>query len=341
MFNDHNAYLIAEVGANHQGDVETAKRYIKEFASSGANAIKFQVRTVDYLFHEDALARPYDNPNSFGETYGAHREFLELSMDALKELKKECSNAGVHFMATAFDELALERILDVDVDVIKIASFDAGNIPFLERVAGANKPVICSTGGANIDAIKSSVSALASLKQDLGILHCVSEYPCPHDRLGLNAISTLKNYFVDHTIGLSDHFSGISSGPVAWMLGARIFEKHVTFNRSWKGTDHSFALTVDGFRKFARDIRRTPEMLNEKPSELLGAEPVFKKLGKALVLSRSLKAGEEITTEALTGRIFSTSEGIPVRESHNVIGKVAKADLDKGHRLVWDDFAQS
>ena len=180
-------------------------------------------------------------------------------------------------MVTPFDKPSLERIIELDVDIIKIASFDLGNLPFIEQICSYNKPTVLSIGGGNMDQIQASVDVLSSLN-DFAVLHCVSEYPCPANRLNLRQISHLKNAFPDVVIGVSDHFSGISSGPVSYMLGARVFEKHVTFNRTAKGTDHAFSLLPEGFRKFVRDIHNTSDMLTEPQDYHLGDEPVFQKL---------------------------------------------------------------
>ena len=127
------------------------------------------------------------------------------------------------------------------------------------------------------------------------------------------------------------------SRPVAYLKGARVFEKHVTLNRAWRGTDHSFALEHEGFRKFVRDIKRVPQMMQPKPSEDLGNELVFKKLGKSLIAYVDIQAGEKITLESLSGRIFST-QYVPVRESNQVLNRVAKKDISKGEPIRLTDL---
>jgi sialic acid synthase len=330
-------FVIAEVGQNHNGELDSAREYIKVFAQSGADAIKFQTRDNKYLFSEDAYDAPYENENAFGETYGAHREALELRPQWLNILKKDCENYGVKFMSTPFDEPSLELLRTIDVDVLKIASFDLGNLPFIHRIAKLGKPVVMSVGGGKIDQIRSSVETLLGYHDDVAILHCVSEYPCEYNRLGLNNIETLAREFPDCVIGSSDHFNGILSGPIAYLKGALVFEKHVTLNRGWKGTDHSFALERDGFRHFVRDIKRVRHMLPEKSVDELGAEKVFKKLGKSLIAKVEVKAGEKFTLDSLSGKIFK-QQFIPVRESNKVIGQIASRDIAKGEPLKYSDF---
>ncbi|MFZ4671990.1 MAG: N-acetylneuraminate synthase family protein [Flavobacterium sp.] len=330
-------FIIAEVGQNHQGDLELAKEYIKVFASAGADAVKFQTRNNKYLFSEEAYLAPYGSENAFAETYGAHREKLELNPDFLPILKEECIKYGVKFMSTPFDEPSLEILKKLDADIIKIASFDLGNLPLINRISKLAKPVVISVGGGKIDQIRSSVNVLLENGIDLSILHCVSEYPCEFNKLGLENIKTLINEFPNCTIGSSDHFNGTLSGPIAYLLGARVFEKHVTLNRAWKGTDHSFALEAEGFRKFVRDIKRVKYMLPQKPKSEIGEEKVFKKLGKSLVSSEDLNKGSLLTIDNLSGKIFST-QFIPVRESNQVIGRILNRDIKAGEPINFSDL---
>lgn len=330
-------FVIAEVGQNHQGSLENALKYIKVFANEGADAVKFQTRNNKYLFSEEAYLAPYTSENAFAETYGAHREHLELKPEWLPLIKEECHKFGVKFMSTPFDEPSLELLLKLDVDILKIASFDLGNLPLIARIADSQKPIVLSVGGGNVDQIRSSVECILSRNPNLSILHCVSEYPCEYNRLGLENIKKLISEFPKCVIGSSDHFNGTLSGPIAYMMGARVFEKHVTLNRAWKGTDHSFALEQDGFRKFVRDIKRVRHMLPSKPKEDIGNEQVFKKLGKSLVPLTDLKEGDLLTFENLSGKIFS-KQFIPVRESNKVIGKKMKKAISKGEPLLFEDI---
>lgn len=330
-------FVIAEVGQNHQGDLDIAREYIRIFAFEGADAIKFQTRDNRFLFSQDAYEAPYASENAFAETYGAHREKLELKPEWLPILKEDCIKHGVKFMSTPFDEPSLDLLKKIDVDILKVASFDLGNLPFIRRIASLGKPVVMSVGGGKIDQIRSSVEVLLNHHDEVAILHCVSEYPCEYNRLGLDNIEVLIKEFPGCAIGSSDHFNGTLSGPVAYLKGARVFEKHVTLNRAWKGTDHSFALEPEGFRKFVRDIKRVRHMMMPKPADDLGSERVFKKLGKSLVAYADIKAGERFTLENLSGRIFNM-QYIPVRESNQVVGRVAKRNVSKGEPIHYSDL---
>lgn len=341
MFKDRVAsgepFVIAEVGQNHQGDLELAREYIRIFAFEGADAVKFQTRNNKYLFSDSAYSAPYSSENAFAETYGAHREALELNPEWLPVLKSDCEKHGVMFMSTPFDEPSLNILSNVGVDILKIASFDLGNLPFINRIGKLGKPVVMSVGGGRFDQIRSSVQVLQELGVEIAILHCVSEYPCEYNRLGLNSVESLIDAFPNCVVGSSDHFNGTLSGPVAYLKGARVFEKHVTLNRAWRGTDHSFALEPEGFRKFVRDIKRVRHMLPPKPTDDLGNEYVFKKLGKSLVAYIDIKAGDRITLENLSGKIFNI-QYIPVRESSQIMGATAKRDIKKGELISYEDI---
>ncbi len=335
--NKENPFVIAEVGQNHQGDLNLAREYIKVFGREGANAIKFQTRNNKYLFSKDAYNAIYNSENAFAETYGEHREKLELKPEWLPILKEDCINNGLKFMSTPFDEMSIDLLMSINVDIFKIASFDLGNIPLINKIAQTKKPVVMSIGGGQIDQIKASVEEIKKYHNEITILHCVSEYPCDYNRLGLNNIEILKNEFSDCVIGLSDHFNGILSGPIAYLKGALVFEKHVTLNRSWKGTDHSFALEPEGFRKFTRDIHRVRHMLPTKNEENLGKEKVFKKLGKSLIAYKDLKKNQRVGLDDLSGKIFK-QQYIPVRESKELLNKIVNKDIMKGEPLKYEDF---
>jgi len=240
-------------------------------------------------------------------------------------------------MTTPFDQPSLKLLEQVDVDILKLASFDLGNLPFINRIAKLGKPVVMSVGGGKIDQIRSSVEVLLSHHDEVAILHCVSEYPCEYNRLGLDNIEALIKDFPGCTIGSSDHFNGTLSGPIAYLKGARVFEKHVTLNRAWQGTDHSFALEPDGFRRFVRDIKRVRHMMQPKSVGDLGNESVFKKLGKSLIAYVDIQAGDKIILDNMSGRIFNP-QYIPVRESSQVIGRVAKKNIAKGEAIQYVDL---
>jgi N-acetylneuraminate synthase/sialic acid synthase len=336
---ENSPIIIAEVGQNHQGELELAREYIKVFANAGADVIKFQTRDNKYLFSEGAYNAPYTSENAFHSIYGLHREKLELKKEWIGILKSDCDKYGVKFMSTPFDEPSLDVLIENNVDILKIASFDLGNLPFINKIAKTGKPVVISIGGGKHYQIKASIEILRkSLSDDkISILHCVSEYPCEFNILGLDNINILQQTFPEIAIGLSDHYNGILSGPIGYTKGARVFEKHVTLNRAWKGTDHSFALEAEGFRKFVRDIKRVPYMMKPKDQEVIGNEPVFKKLGKSIVAATDLNAGSILTIDNLSGKIFE-KQYIPVRQTIDVINKKLKNSIKIGNPITFNDL---
>lgn len=343
MFKAHTAdgtpFVIAEVGQNHQGDLAIAREFIRILAFEGADAIKFQTRDNRHLFATEAFEAPYQSENAFGVTYGLHREQLELRPEWLPILRDDCRRHGIRFMSTPFDEPSLQRLVDVGVDILKVASFDLGNLPLIDRMARTQVPMVLSVGGGQDDQIRASVETVRAHHDQLAVLHCVSEYPCEYHRLGLDNIERLARLFPDCTIGSSDHFNGTLSGPVAYLKGARVFEKHVTLNRAWKGTDHSFALEPDGFRKFVRDVKRVRFMMAPKPADDIGRERVFQKLGKSLIAARDLAEGTTLSLGDLSGRIF-LDQHIPVRESNRVLGRRLRRAVPEGQPLHYDDLAE-
>ena len=327
-------YFIAEVGQNHQGDVRLALEYVDRFQAAGASAVKFQKRDNSYLFSNDAYSALYDSENAFGATYGEHREALELTIDEMACVRERCAERGVDFICTPFDPPSLEELLHIGVDALKVASFDLGNVPLLQLMGASQVPVVISSGGGAARHLDVSIATLRGFHDDIALLHCVSKYPCEADDLGLLAIPALRERFSDLTIGLSDHFNGILSGPLAASLGALVFEKHVTLNRAWKGTDHSFALEAEGFRKFVRDTLRTHEMIQE-PKLSDGKEPVFQKLGKSIVAAHDLDVGHVVTADSIRGLILQDN-AIPIRESYWMIGRTLTQGLSAGEPLSWE-----
>ena len=326
--------IIAEVGQNHQGNLDLAIEYVEKFSKLGASIIKFQARNNKYLFDESRFNLNYDSPNSFGLTYGEHREKLEFKEEDLLKIKKSTENSNSKFCCTPFDEESLEMLIRINTDYIKVASFDMGNIPFLRRIGMQRKTTIISTGGANIEIIKESLKAL-DYGQDIFVLHCTSEYPCPAEKVNLSMIPILINQFPQYKIGISDHFNGTLTGPLARIIGAVAFEKHVTFDRSQKGSDHKFSLEPEGFRKFVRDIRRAEILFKRNDLENIGSEEVFERLGKSCVAAKDIKKGEKLEFEHISGRIFNKQK-IPIRECRKIVGKFVSKNIKKGDPFEYD-----
>src|SRR2546429_8336164 len=189
---DTDCYVIAEIGHNHQGSVEQAKRLFEEAKRCGANAVKLQKRDNRSLYTADFFNKPYENENSFGPTYGLHREALELGRDEYEELKTFATQLGITFFATAFDLPSLAFLAELDMPAYKIASGDLTNTPLLRAVAEIGRPMIVSTGGGTLDDVRRAHDTIAELNPQVGLLQCTAGYPAAWGELDLRAIETYR-----------------------------------------------------------------------------------------------------------------------------------------------------
>jgi sialic acid synthase len=318
---DEPAYVIAEIGHNHQGDLEKAKALVHAAAECGVDAVKFQKRDNRRLFTRAFYDSPYDHENSFGATYGEHREMLELDKAGWFELSRYSREAGVAFVAAAFDEPSADLLAELDVDAFKFASGDLLNVPFLRYVAAFGKPMFLSTGGGTLEDIDRAVEAIAAVNRQLCVLHCTASYPAEVDDLNLSVIPSLTERYPELVIGLSDHHNGIAMAPVAFMLGARAFEKHFTLNHAWKGTDHAYSLMPDGMRRFVRDLHRVPAALGDGVKRRLPSEErPLEKMGKKLVAARELPAGHVLAEGDLVAK-SPADGGLPPYELDRLLGR--------------------
>ena len=233
---DYPTYIIAEIGQNHNGEVNLAKRLIDMSVDCGANAVKFQKRDIPSELTKEAYEKPYDNPNSFGKTYGEHRMFLELDESQHLELREYASAKGITYFCTPCDVPSVKLMERINCPFYKVASRDLTNIPLLESLGKTNKPVIISTGMASMEDIDTAIETLQLGKDKLIIMQCTSQYPCALENVNLKAMDTLKDKFGFIT-GFSDHTSGVVISTAAAVMGAPIIEKHVTLDRTMKGTD--------------------------------------------------------------------------------------------------------
>ena len=268
-----DAWVIAELGHNHQGNLVTCKQMINAAAEAGAHAVKLQKRHNRGLYTEVAYDRPYTSEHSFGATYGEHRESLEFGADAYRKLDRHADEQGVAFFATPFDHQSADFLAEhTACPAFKIASSDLVNLPLLEYVAAFQRPVILSTGGGSAMDVDRAVNTIARRNARLAILQCTAEYPVRVEHLNLNVIATYRERYQGCVIGLSSHYSGISDAVVAYVLGARIIEKHLTLDRTMKGSDHAFSLEPKGFREMTSYLRNTRLMLGSSDKTFLPEE---------------------------------------------------------------------
>ena len=328
-------YVIAEIGHNHQGDLKTAMKMIQVAASCGVQAVKFQKRDNKTLYTKSMYNKSYENENSYGQTYGEHREFLEFGMDAFRELKNCADLNCVEFMSTAFDLKSVDFLEELGVTCYKIASGDITNPVLIEYVARLKKPMFMSTGAATLDEVRLGYDAARKHHDQICLLHCVAGYPTDYPFLNLKFVETLKKEFPDAIIGYSGHDNGILAAVIAYLLGAKVVEKHFTLNHSWKGTDHRFSLEPEGMRKQIRDLRRVDVAIGDGKKEILDFEKDARaKMGKGVYTSRKISSGEIIGWDDVC--LKSPANGVPPYFLPQIIGKKTIEPLEEEIPVPWD-----
>jgi sialic acid synthase len=334
-----DCYVIAEIGHNHQGSVEKCKDLFREAKHCGVDAVKLQKRDNRSLYTRAAYDRPYENENSFGPTYGAHREALEFGREEYLTLQRYSRELGLTMFATAFDVVSADFLAELDAPAFKIASADLRTIPLLKHVAKFGKPMIISTGGADMADIRRAYDAVMPINQQLCILQCTAAYPAEAEQLDLKVLSTLRREFPNTVVGLSDHENGIAMAVAAYVLGARVIEKHFTLNHTWKGTDHAFSLEPIGMRKLVRDLRRTRVALGDGVKRIYPSElsPIMK-MGKKLVAARPLKAGHVIAECDVAMK--SPGDGLPPYRLDELIGKTLTRGLAEDDAFSFEILTQ-
>ena len=334
---DGPAYVIAEIGHNHQGDVEKAKALVRAARECGADAVKLQKRDNAQLYTRALYDAPYDNEHSFGRTYGEHREALELSAAEWLELREFSREEGITLFGTVFDEPSADFLHELDLPAFKIASGDLTNTPLLRHVAGLGRPIFLSTGGGTMDDVERAVDTILPLNAQLCVMQCTAAYPCEVEELNLGVVESYRERFPDLVIGLSDHQSGIAMSLVGYMLGARVIEKHFTLNHAWKGSDHAFSLMPEGMRRLVRDLHRVPDAVGDGVKRPLASEArPLEKMGKKLVATRDLPVGHVLTAEDLAAR-SPADGGLPPYERDDLLGRTLTRPLMVDQALVTDD----
>jgi sialic acid synthase len=331
---NHPVYIIAEIGINHQGDVDIAKKLIFEAAKAGANAVKFQKRKISRILTREGLNMPYENRNSFGKTYGEHKEALELDENSYHSLHHYAQELKVDFIASGWDEDSIDFLNTLGVPFFKMASADLTNLPLLEHAARKGKPMILSTGMANMQMVQNAFDTVKAHNNQIAILQCTSTYPSVFNEINLNVIKTFKEVFPNSVIGYSGHELGISITEAAVVLGAKIVERHFTLDRTMKGGDHAASLEPGGFAKMVRDIRHIEQAMGKSEKEVQESEaPIFKKLAKSIVSAVAIPNGTIITQAMLTTKGPGT--GISPSRIKEILGKIATRNI-KADEIIYE-----
>ncbi|MBM3203857.1 N-acetylneuraminate synthase, partial [Candidatus Woesearchaeota archaeon] len=288
----------------------------------------------------------YDSENAYAHTYGEHRECLEFNREQYLELKEYCKQLDILFFSTAFDEPSADLLNEIDMPGFKIASGDLTNTPLLKKVAAFGKPIIVSTGGGTLEDARLAYRTIMPINQNLCIMQCTSGYPPPHEELNLRVIETFRKEFPDIVIGFSSHDSGIAMPLVGYMLGARVFEKHFTLNRTWKGTDQAFSLEPAGLRRVVRDLDRTRIALGDGVKTPYKSETgPLNKMVKRVVATRDLKNGHALEARDLAYRIPTGAKITPQTlrpfEAEHIIGRTLSRDIGFEDPITRDDLVSS
>ena len=339
MITKGETYIIGEIGQNHNGSVDIAK-LITELVSRPVkdetfdiplkpmNAVKLTRRDLNEELTTTQMNRIYDNPNSFGRTYGEHRAFLELSDEEHFEVYKYAKSLGLDFVETLCAKGCLSMLKLFTPDYLKVASRDLTNLPLLAALAETKLPIILSTGMAGKKELDEALAVITRYHSDISILHCVSQYPTEPDNLNLNTIIYLKEHYPQYRIGFSDHTVGISAPTVAVGMGAEIIEKHVTIDRRMKGTDQKGSLGPDGVNRMVRDIRICEKWLGTKDLYIDKSVAGSKvKLERSIATLHDLKTGDIIKEDDL--HMLSPGDGFKWNQLNEVVGKKVLVDIPK------------
>lgn len=283
-------YVIAEIGCNHKGDMEIAKEMIETAAFfCKVDAVKFQKRCPKELLTEEEYNAPHPVPyNSYGETYGLHREALEFTVEQHKILKEHCEQLKITYSTSVWDLTSAKEITSLNPKFIKIPSACNLNRPMLEYLCKNFSGEIHLSLGMTTHAEEKSIVEFFKKfdrNKDLVIYACTSGYPVPPEDMCLLEVKRIVETFGDEVkaIGFSNHNPGIAFDTVAYTLGAQYFERHFTLDRTWKGTDHAASLEPDGMRRVTRDLRNMQKALTYKSKEILDIEEVQRKKLKHIV----------------------------------------------------------
>ena len=342
-----STYIIGEIGQNHNGSVDIAKlltelvaRPIKEddfgIDIQPINAVKLTKRDLSEELSSSQMNRPYDNPNSFGKTYGAHRQFLELSDEAHFEVYKYAKSLGLDFVETLCAKGCLSMLRLFTPDRLKVASRDLTNLPLLEALAETHIPIILSTGMAGKKELDEALAVITKYHDDIAILHCVSQYPTEPDNLNLLTIRYLQKHYGQYTIGFSDHTIGIAAPIVAVGMGAKIIEKHITIDRGMKGTDQKGSLGPDGVRRMVRDIRLAEHWMGTEDLYIDRSVAASKvKLERSIASNKDLEVGHIITEDDI--HMLSPGDGFKWAERTQLIGKTLKTAVPK-NEIIYHKY---
>ena len=345
---DEPCFIIAEVGVNHNGSMDLAKKLVDAAVDVGADAVKFQTFKTEKLVTKTAEQADYQKGS--GRSQYEMLKQLELSYDNFMELKGYCDKKGIMFLSTPHSSEEDVDVLDDLVPAFKISSADLTNIPLLEYVATKGKPVILSTGMGDMDEVKEAVNIIKMYNEKLIVLHCTTNYPASIDEINLKAMKTMEKE-LNPLVGYSDHTVGIDASLAAVALGACVIERHFTLDKDLPGPDHKASLNPEEMKEMINKIRELEGLKNKEDvlnniaetDKILGdgikkstkSENEIKRVArKSIVAAVDIKKGSTITSDMLAVKRPGT--GIEPKRLREMIGKRARCDIKEDELISWD-----
>ncbi|MBT3405567.1 N-acetylneuraminate synthase [Candidatus Woesearchaeota archaeon] len=333
----NSCFIIAEAGVNHNGSFATAKKLVDAAADAGADAVKFQTYTTEKLVTKNVEMADYQKENL--KTDGKQVEMLknlELSLDDFKRLKQYCDGKNIIFLSTPHTEDVVD-FLDTIMPAYKISSGDLTNLPYLEKLAKKNKPILLSTGASTLDEVEEAVDLISKSNSNLILLHCTVSYPCKREDVNLRAMTTMHQKFEIPT-GYSDHTEGINIPLMAVKLGATVIEKHFTLDKNMDGPDHKISLDPSELKEMVEKIRNNvfPEddevVMGSKDKKPTEYEINLRKIvRKSIVAKQNIRSGVRLTEDMF--EIKRPGTGLAPKELKNILGREALTTISEGELI--------
>ena len=328
-------YIVAEISANHNQNIDQAIRLIEKAKSAGADAVKVQTYTPDTMTIDCDNDEFVHNPSSPWGGLTLYELYSKAYMpwDWQPQLKLIAEDLGLDFFSTPFDLTAVDFLESIDVPAYKVASFELVDIPLLRYIASTGKPIILSTGMATLGEIVEAVQAIRKVGNDqIALLKCTSAYPASYDEMNLSRIPHMTEYF-GTVIGLSDHSEGIVASITATALKASIIEKHITLSR-FSGLDSAFSIDTYEFNKMTEAIRSVEQIMGDVTYDLASGEEDNRELRRSLYIVKDLNKGDVL--DSLNVRSIRPGPGLHPRYLGKVIGQRVVVNIPKGTPLRWE-----
>ena len=330
---EEEVFIIAEIGVNHNGDINLAKKMIKEAAKTGVNAVKFQTFIAEDMLTENARKAKYQEKNTTEPSQLEMIKTLELSEDDFIELSKYADSNNVLFLSSPFDKKSVDILDKLNVPGFKIGSGELNNFELLEYIESKGKPIIISTGMATLEEIQETFDFITN-KDKLIILHCITGYPSKIEDANLKFITTLKDKF-NVPIGFSDHSSAIELAIASIGLGACVIEKHFTIDKTLDGPDHEASLEPKEFKAMVDAIRNVEIAMGDGKRRLCESELEIKKVARKSIIAKvDIPKGSILDSSMLI--IKRPGTGIEPKYLKSLFGKKAKVDMKKDDLIKYD-----